>query len=89
MRVRSCTSKFDHSRITLPCTIHILNSKYLNDDQGGREREVNTGIQERRHLPFLDREKRSMKTHTIYTKLYQTERRKKKVDISSKIFLSW
>lgn len=55
MSVRSCTSKFDHSRqrwITLPFTIRVLSSKYLNedgdDDEGDQERErrreVNTSI---------------------------------------------
>lgn len=44
MRVRACTSKFDHTRqrwITLPFASRILNPKYLNDgsDEGEGERE--------------------------------------------------
>ncbi len=82
--------------------LRILNPKYLNDDDddeeggGKRERSKHTYTGETPSAFFKqhqsrerEREKRSMKTHTIYTKLYQTERTKKKVDISTKIFLSW
>jgi hypothetical protein len=87
--VHSCTSKFDHSRqrrITLPFTIRILNPKYLNDDDDEGERrskhshtgETPSAFFKQHQNIERERERRSMKTHTIYTKLYQTERRKKK-----------
>jgi len=60
-------------------------------EKESERRSKHKPIQERRHLPFSnsiraqrekererEREKRLMKTHTIYTKLYQTERRRKK-----------
>ncbi len=87
--MRSCTSKFDHSRqrrITLPFTIRILNPKYLNDDNdGGREREVNTSIQERRHLPFSnsiraqrqrEREAFDENAHNLHKALSNREKKK-------------
>jgi hypothetical protein len=58
----------------------------------GREREVNTRIQERRHLPFSNsiraERERDRNAHNLHKALSNREK-KKKVDISTKIFLSW
>jgi hypothetical protein len=104
MRVRSCTSKFDHNRqrrITVPFTIRILNPKYLNDDdnEGERERkEVNTHShtgetpsaffkQHQNTERERDGETFDENAHNLHKAL--SNREKKKVDISTKIFLSW
>ena len=56
-------------------TARILYRKYLNDEGG--KREVNTRIQERDAICLFQTASEREKTHTIYTKLYQTEREKK------------
>ncbi len=97
--MHSCTSKFDHSRqrrITLPFTIRILNPKYLNDDDDEGERrskhshtgETPSAFFKQHQNIERERETFDENAHNLHKALSNREK-KKKVDISTKIFLSW
>jgi len=87
-------SKFDHSRhqriILLLFIIRILNSKYLNTDddegeRGSKHTHIYTG---ETPSAFFKQHQERKRERTIYTKLYQTEGRKKS-GYFDKILLNW